>query len=51
MKQMSNEDYRLTVDVLEQFTRGEPPSDLRAFNLHRRAKKLLKRLKRKSDER
>ena len=47
MKQISNDDLRLTVDVLEQFTRGEPPSELREFNLHRRAKVLLKRLKKK----
>lgn len=48
MKQISNDDYRLMVDVLEQYTRGEPPSELRAFNIHRRAKKLLKRLKNKT---
>lgn len=47
MKQISNDDLRLTVDVLEQFTRGEPPSELRAFNLQRRARQLLKRLKKK----
>lgn len=44
MKQMSNDDFNLVIRVLEHYTRGAPPTDLREFNLQRRAKQLYKRL-------
>lgn len=47
MIQMSNQDCKLAVEVIEQWTREPPPQDLQGFNYHRRVKQMLKRLKKK----